>query len=216
MATRSPGSSPRPFQSHRELPGALAEVGERVGVEAPVRHPRHDLLVGEVRLRALEDRGQRQLEVHHQAVHDVVLLRAEALPKGELLVARHVAVALHVAVLAADDQEHELVVADVRDPARGGRLDVKEASRAECPLLAVHLDPRRAAVDEVELVLGVVVVVDAGKAGGIDDAVDPECGDPHRAADLAEAGAVAQLVERRKRMSHQEDLPLSERRGMSV
>ena len=59
-----------PLQRHRELPGALAEVGERVGVEAPVRHPRHDLLVREVRLRALEDRRQRQLEVHHQAVHD--------------------------------------------------------------------------------------------------------------------------------------------------
>ena len=126
------------------------------------------------------------------------------------------AVALDVAVLAADDQEHELVVADVRDPARRGRLDVKEAARAESPLLAVDLDPRGAAVDEVELVLGVVVVVDPGKAGGIDDAVDAEGGDPHRAADLAEAGAVAQLVERRERMSHQEDLPLSERRGMSV
>ena len=58
------------LQRHRELARAPAEVRERVRVEAPVGHPRHDLLVREVRLRALEDRRQRQLEVHHQALHD--------------------------------------------------------------------------------------------------------------------------------------------------
>ena len=61
---------PDAFQRHRELPRSLAEVRERVAVKAPVRHPRHDLLVREVRLRPLQDRRQRQLEVHHQALHD--------------------------------------------------------------------------------------------------------------------------------------------------
>src|ERR1044072_2153014 len=58
------------LQRHREPAGPLSEVGERVAMEAPVRHPRDDLLVREVRLRPLEDRRQRQLEGHHQPLHD--------------------------------------------------------------------------------------------------------------------------------------------------
>ncbi len=60
---------PDPLQRHGELLRATAEIGERVAVEATVRHPRHDLLVREVRLGPLQDRRQRQLEVHHQALH---------------------------------------------------------------------------------------------------------------------------------------------------
>ena len=58
------------LQRDRELARAPAEIGERVGVEAPVRQPRHDLLMREVRLGPLQDGRQRQLEVHHQALHD--------------------------------------------------------------------------------------------------------------------------------------------------
>ena len=48
-----------------------APAGLRVvrPVEAPVRHPRDDLLVAVVELGATEQRRQRQLRVHHQAVH---------------------------------------------------------------------------------------------------------------------------------------------------
>ncbi len=56
-------------QSERELLGAAREVGVRVAVEAPVGEARHDLLLREERLPAAQDRGDRQLVVHDQAVH---------------------------------------------------------------------------------------------------------------------------------------------------
>ena len=60
---------PEVLQRHGELPGAPGAVAVRVAVEALVGEPRDDLLVREVRLRAPQERGERQLEVHHQAVH---------------------------------------------------------------------------------------------------------------------------------------------------
>jgi len=45
-----------------------------------------------------------------------------------------------IAALAADHEEHELVVADVRDPPRRRRLDVEEPAGAEDALLAVGAD----------------------------------------------------------------------------
>ena len=62
----------------------------------------------------------------------------EALPSREIDVhVDEVAVALDVAVLAADDQDHELLVAPVRDLAVGGRLDVDEAACGYLVLLIV-------------------------------------------------------------------------------
>ena len=57
----------------------------------------------------------------------------------------HVAVALDVAVLAAHDEDDEIVrLARVRHPARGRRVDVEEPARSEDPLLALddRLAPR--------------------------------------------------------------------------
>ena len=86
-----------------------------------------------------------------------------------------------------------------------------EPARPERPLLAVHLEARRAAVDEVELVLRVVVVEEPLVPGWIDERVDAERGDAERRPDLPEAVALAQLVERRERVRHQTALL-----GMSV
>src|SRR5262249_50306540 len=60
---------PEPLQRDCELFRAPRHVAVRVAVEAPVGEPRHDLLVAEVRLGAPEQRRQRQLVLHHQAVH---------------------------------------------------------------------------------------------------------------------------------------------------
>src|SRR3990170_5860323 len=91
----------------------------------------------------------------------------------------HVPVAPDVAVLTADHEEHEiLALARVRDSAWRRRRDVEEPTRTEDPLLAVDLDACRAGVDEVELVLRVVVVVEAEVPGGHHDRVHPEGGAP--------------------------------------
>ena len=51
------------------------------------------------------------------------------------------AVAFDVAVLAADDEEHQILgVARVRDAARRRRLDVDQAAGTENTLLAVDLE----------------------------------------------------------------------------
>ena len=85
-----------------------------------------------------------------------------------------VAVALDVAVLAADDEDDRLLVERVRELARRRRLGVEEAALAELARLAVDLDPHAAAVDEVQLVLRVVVVLEALVAGRIDERVHAE------------------------------------------
>ena len=66
---------PETLERDRQLPRPAPEVGERVTVEAPVGEPRDDLLVREVRLGPLQDRRQRQLEIHHQTLHDCSLPR---------------------------------------------------------------------------------------------------------------------------------------------
>src|SRR5438034_727258 len=89
----------------------------------------------------------------------LVARAAERDPAGEVLLVRHVAVALHVAALAADDEQHEILrVARVRHAPRRGRLDVAESTCLEDALLALDFDAGRPGVDEVELVLRVVVV----------------------------------------------------------
>jgi hypothetical protein len=57
------------LESHGELLGPPGHVRVRVAVEAPVREPRDDFLVPEEGLRAPQDRGERKLVLHHQAVH---------------------------------------------------------------------------------------------------------------------------------------------------
>src|SRR5207237_4923938 len=88
----------------------------------------------------------------------------------------HPTVALDVAVLAADDEQHQVVVAGVGDLSPGGRLDVHESAGPELARLAVDLDARPSAVDEVELVLQVVVVVEAVIPRRHHDHIDAEGG----------------------------------------
>jgi hypothetical protein len=120
------------------------------------------------------------------------------LPKAARRVRRvdQVAVALDVAALAADDVDDRLLVERVRHTARGRGLGVEEPALAELPRLPRHVDPDAAAVDEVELVLEIVVVVEALEVRRVDDRVDAERGDAERRADLPEAGPLAELVER--------------------
>ena len=79
-------------------------------------------------------------------------------------------------------------------------------ARPELAHLVPHLDASRAAVHEVQLVLRVVVVVEALVLRRIDDGVDAERRDAERAAHLAEAEAVAELVDRSERVAHGETL----------
>src|SRR5262249_43557954 len=106
------------------------------------------------------------------------------------------AVALDVAALAADDEHDQVVVAAVRELARRRRLDVAQAAGAELAHLALHLEPRRALVHEVELVLNVVVVLEPLEPGRHHDRVDAERVDSERAPHLAETVAVAELADR--------------------
>src|SRR5262249_59750539 len=78
---------------------------------------------------------------------------AHGLTLGEIVVVHEVAVTLDVAALAADDEDHEVAVARVRELARRRRLDVGEPAGPEFAHLAVDLEARRAAVHEVQLVL---------------------------------------------------------------
>ena len=68
--------------------------------------------------------------------------------------------------------------------------------------LAVALEARGAAVDEVQLVLRVVVVEEALHPGRVDDRVDAEGGDAERRPHLAEAVTVAELVDRAETVCH--------------
>src|SRR5882757_5958248 len=127
-------------------------------------------------------------------------------------------VALDVAVLAADDEDDRVLLERIRELARRCRLAMEEAARAELAGLALDLDDHRPAVDEVELVLLVVVVLEALVAGRVDDRVHAEGGDAEGAADLAEAVAVAELVEGGEAWAHAEqagDVSASGRRPRS-
>ena len=61
---------------------------------------------------------------------------------------------------------------------------------------------RGARVDEVELVLGLVEMLEAGIARWVDNRVHPERGHAEGPAHLAEAVALAQLVDRSERVRH--------------
>src|SRR5919201_5567334 len=111
------------------------------------------------------------------------------------------AVAADVAALRADDQHHQVLVADARHHPRRRRLDVAEAARAKLARLARELEPRAAGMDEVELVLLVVVARAADDPGRDHDRVHAERRHAERLADLAEARAVAELLQRRERTS---------------
>jgi len=77
------------------------------------------------------------------------------------------------------------------------------AAWPNCPSqAAVDLEPRLSLVDEVELVLGVVVVVRALVLGREDDRVDAKGVDAERLPDLAEAVAVTEGVERVHGVAH--------------
>ena len=105
------------------------------------------------------------------------------------------AVALDIAAFAADDEDDCVIIERIRQLARRRRLAVEEPACLEIPRLAPDVDPDLSAVDEVELVLRVVVVVEAVIAGGVDERVDAERRHAERSADLAEAVPLAELVE---------------------
>ncbi len=92
------------------------------------------------------------------------------------------AVALDVTVLAADDEDDRLLLERVRDAAAASSPRVEQAALAELAALAVDVDPDAAAVDEVELVLGVVVVRESLVAGREDERVHAERRDAERLA----------------------------------
>src|SRR4051812_46772375 len=100
-------------------------------------------------------------------------------------------VALDVAALTADDEDDCVLVERIRELARRRRLAMEEAAGLEVAALAFHLHAHDSAVDEIELVLRVVVVEDPVVAGGVDEGVHAERRHAERAADLAEAIAVA-------------------------
>ena len=127
---------------------------------------------------------------------------AEALPPRQVdLLVHEVTVALDVAALAADDEDDRVLVARVRDAPRSGRARVEEPALAELARLAVDVDPDAAPVHEVELVLRVVVVLGPLVVRRIDDRVDAERLDAERLPDLAEAVALAELVEGGERVA---------------
>ena len=100
-----------------------------------------------------------------------------------------------------DDEHHQIHVADARDLARRGRLDVTEAAGPELARLAGQREPCAAGMDEVELVLLLVVVRPGDDAGLEHQHVDAEGRDAERLSHLAE-DAVAQLVDRPERVPH--------------
>ena len=106
------------------------------------------------------------------------------------------AVAADVAALGADDDVGRVGVTDVLHLAMDRRRDAGEAAGAEHVGAAVpEADLDRAVEDDVQLLLGVVVVVAGVVAGRDHDRVDAELLDPELAADLPEAGTLTEVVE---------------------
>jgi hypothetical protein len=134
-------------------------------VERSVGQPGDDLLVAEVRLGAPQEVGSVSWKS--------IIRPFTSLPPGDKPCAassssgRDVAVALDVAALAADDEETRSSSVSVRDCARRRRLDVHEPALGDLvhPRLSI-VEARRAAVDEVELVLLIVVVLRPSTSGG--------------------------------------------------
>ena len=129
-------------------------------------------------------------------------LAAEARAPLDVGLVDHVAVSLDVAVLAADDEDDEIVVSLAFDTLRGVVESTWKSPPGRVSVLALDDHSRLARVDEVELVLGVVVVEEALVRRRIHRRVDAERRDTERLADLAEAVALAELVERAECMSH--------------
>jgi hypothetical protein len=106
-----------------------------------------------------------------------------------------------VAVLGADHDEDEILVADVDDLARRRRLDVAEPAGPELARLARQPETCPPAVNEIELVLFLVEVRPRLDPGREHPRIRSEGRDPELRPDLAD-GAVAQLVHRRKGVPH--------------
>ena len=73
-----------------------------------------------------------------------------------------------------------------------------EPALSDLVRLVAHIEACAPAMDEVQLVLGVVVVEEPLEAGRVHDPVDAERGNPERDPHLAEAVALAELVEARE------------------
>ena len=115
---------------------------------------------------------------------------------GAGLVLRHVPVASHVAVLAADRDEHRVLVAHVAELAHGlGSTRASPPGRGGGPSRRRRLDLELAAVHEVELLLLVVEVLARLDARGQHDRVHAEGGHAERRTDLAKAVALAKRSE---------------------
>ncbi len=84
-----------------------------------------------------------------------------------------------------------------------------EVAGPELAHLAVDLESRRPAVDEVQLVLLVVVVVDADRARWVGENVDAERSHAQTLPHLPKPVVVAKLVEGRERVSHGADATTS-------
>src|SRR4051794_20204390 len=115
---------------------------------------------------------------------------------------RRAAVAAHVAVLATDRDEHQVLLTDAVVPAHGWRGSPHDSARTNLVLRPVaELEARSSLVDEVELFLLVVEVVRTAVPRRDDECVHAERGDAERLANLPEAGAVAEGVECGKRVA---------------
>src|SRR5581483_10657784 len=130
------------------------------------------------------------------------LVLAEGSSARGVLVVHEAAVALDVAVLAADDDQHRFLVEGIVDRPRSRRLAVEEPARPELAALAFDLDDDSPGMDEVELVLLVVVVREALMPRWKHEAVDAERRDSERLPHLPETGALAELVERTECVCH--------------
>src|SRR5215210_1515547 len=121
-----------------------------------------------------------------------VARRAEA----ARLALRQLAVATHVAVLAAGDQEERRLVAHVLDLADGGGIHARQAPGSELVLaVVVEADPDPPAVHEVELLLLLVEVAPGLEVRRHLDPVDPEGGHAELTPYLPEARALAERVD---------------------
>src|SRR5262249_35717409 len=105
---------------------------------------------------------------------------------------------------AADDEDDRVLVPDVGNAPRRRRARMEKAALAELVRLAVDIDADATFVHEVELVLGVVVVLRTLVVSRIDDGVDAERLHAERLPGCDEAVAVAELVERSEGVAHDE------------
>src|SRR5262249_41193956 len=105
-----------------------------------------------------------------------------------------VPVALDIAAAATDDEDDRVLVERVPELARCRRLRMEETAGLEVPRLLADVDAHLPAMDEVELVLRVVVVLEALVPGRIDERIHAERGHSEGRPHLPEAIAVTELV----------------------